>query len=63
MDDDRPFDIDAGNPASGPHVSAECPAGRKISGVQGGPHLSPLGLFLRTSIPFTWRILGAFLPS
>ena len=26
-----------------------------------GPLLDPLGLFLRTSIPFVWRILSAFL--
>jgi hypothetical protein len=26
-----------------------------------GLFLTPLGLFLRTSIPFIWRILGAFL--
>jgi hypothetical protein len=38
-----------------------CTAGRKRSGVQGA-HLNPLGLFLRTSIPFIWRIMMAFLP-
>jgi hypothetical protein len=39
-------------------------SGRKRSGVQGA-HLNPLGLFLRTSIPFilVWRILSAFLPA
>ena len=31
-------------------------------GVQGA-HLNPLGLFLRTSIHFIWRILSAFLPA
>jgi hypothetical protein len=25
--------------------------------------LNPVGLFLRASIPFTWRILSAFLPA
>ena len=28
-----------------------------------GAHLNPLGLFLRTFIPFIWRILSAFLPA
>jgi hypothetical protein len=28
-----------------------------------GGSLEPLGLFLRTSIPFIWRILSAFLPT
>jgi hypothetical protein len=28
-----------------------------------GAHLNPLGLFLRTSIPFIWRILSVFLPA
>ena len=28
-----------------------------------GFFLNPLGLFLRTSIPFIWRILSAFLPA
>jgi len=32
--------------------------GRKRYGVQGA-HLNPLGIFLRTSIPFIWRILSA----
>jgi pyrroline-5-carboxylate reductase len=32
-----------------------------VMGVQGA-HLNPLGLFLRTSIPFTWRILSACRP-
>jgi hypothetical protein len=36
--------------------------GRKRQGVQGA-HLNLLGLFLRTSIPFIWRILSAFLPA
>jgi hypothetical protein len=27
----------------------------------GGSLLNPLGLFLRTSMPFIWRILSAFL--
>ena len=26
-----------------------------------GAHLNPLGLFLRTSIPFIWRVLRAFM--
>jgi hypothetical protein len=30
MDDGRPFDIDAGNPADGPQVSAECPAADRL---------------------------------
>jgi hypothetical protein len=33
----------------------------KEIGVQGA-HLNPMGLFLRTSIPFIWHILSAFLP-
>jgi hypothetical protein len=37
-------------------------AGSIRQGVQ-GVHLNLLGLFLRTSIPFTWRILSACLPS
>jgi hypothetical protein len=28
-----------------------------------GAHLNPLGLFLRTSITFIWRILSACLPA
>jgi hypothetical protein len=28
-----------------------------------GLFLNPLGLFLRTSVPFVWRILSAFLPA
>jgi hypothetical protein len=36
--------------------------GRNRSGVQGA-HLNPLGLFLRTSIPFIWCILSVFLPA
>ena len=28
-----------------------------------GLFLNPLGLFLRTSIPFMWRVLSAFLPA
>ena len=36
--------------------------GRKRSGVRGA-HLSPLGLFLRTSAPFIWRVLSAFPPA
>jgi hypothetical protein len=36
--------------------------GRKRLGVQGA-HLNPLGLFLRTSIHFIWRIMSAFLPA
>jgi hypothetical protein len=43
--------------------------GRNRSGVQRA-HLNPLGLFLthrglflRTSIPFIWRVLSAFLPA
>ena len=28
-----------------------------------GLFLNPLGLFLRTAIPFIWRILSAFLPA
>ena len=35
---------------------------RNRYGVQGGPHLNPLGLFLRTSIPRIWRMLSACLP-
>ena len=42
---------------------------QQIGGVQGA-HLNPLGLFLdpldlflRTSIPFIWRVLSAFLRS
>jgi hypothetical protein len=37
-------------------------AGENKYGVQ-GVHLNPLRLFLRTSMPFTWRILSAFLPA
>jgi hypothetical protein len=43
--------------------------GRNIQGVQGA-HLNPLGLFLthlglflRTSTPFIWRVLSAFSPA
>jgi hypothetical protein len=36
--------------------------GRNRYGVQGA-HLNPLGLFLRTSVPFIWRMLSAFLPA
>ena len=39
---------------------APWPAGSNRSGVQ-GVYLNPLGLFLRTSIPFIWRILSSFL--
>ena len=41
-------------------VDLEYPAGSNRQGVQGA-HLDPLGLFLRTSILFIWRILSAFL--
>jgi hypothetical protein len=34
----------------------------KEIGVQGA-QMTPLGLFVRTSIPFIWRILSAFLPA
>ena len=33
----------------------------KEIGGSGGSLLTPLGLFLRTSMPFIWRILSAFL--
>ena len=36
--------------------------GERDKGVE-GDHLNPLGLFLRTSLPFIWRILSAFLPA
>ena len=36
--------------------------GRNRYGVQGA-HLNPPGLFLRTSTPFIWCILSAFLPA
>jgi hypothetical protein len=38
------------------------PRREKEIGGSGGS-LEPLGLFLRTSIPFIWRILSAFLPA
>ena len=28
-----------------------------------GLFLTPLGIFLRTFIPFVWRVLSAFLPA
>jgi hypothetical protein len=37
-------------------------AGETETGGSGGS-LEPLGLFLRTSIPFIWRIVSAFLPA
>jgi hypothetical protein len=50
-----------------PHLVTACAAGSNIQGVQGA-YLNPLGLFLnlrglflRTSIPFIWRVLSAFL--
>ena len=43
-------------------TEARYESGRKRQGLR-GPHLTPLGLFLRTYILFTWRILSAFLPA
>ena len=34
---------------------------KEIGGSRGS--LEPLGLFLRTAIPFIWRVLSAFLPA
>ena len=61
------FDFD-GDTMTGPFESfcldatAGATAGRNRSGVQGS-YLNPLGLFSRTSTPFIWRILSAFLPA
>jgi hypothetical protein len=55
------------NVAAGPELAAAVSkGGRQIRGSGGslepfGPLLEPLGLFLRTSIPFILRILSAFL--
>ena len=38
------------------------PGREKQTGGSGG-YLNPLGLFLRASIPFLWRILSACLPA
>ena len=45
-------------------LAAKCSKikGERDRGAQ-GVHLNPLGLFLRTSILFIWRILSAFLPN
>ena len=43
-------------------VTYESEAGQWRAGLQ-GVRLNPLGLFLRTSIPFIWCILSAFLPA
>jgi hypothetical protein len=40
-----------------------CPRVKEIGVEVQGAHLNPLGLYLRTSIPFIWRILSAFLPA
>jgi hypothetical protein len=40
-------------------IDAAVPGRATDRGVQGA-HLNPLGLFLRTSIPFIWRVLSAF---
>ena len=43
-------------------TEARYESGRKRQGLQ-GPHLNPLGLFLRTYISFIWHFLSAFLPA
>jgi hypothetical protein len=45
-----------------PEATMKLASGGNRYGVQGA-HLNPLGLFLRTSIPFRWRVLSAFLPA
>jgi ankyrin repeat protein len=58
--------VDAVNPESSEtafHAACICNhRGEKEIGVQGA-HFNPLGLFLRTSIPFIWYIMSAFLPA
>ena len=41
-------------------IGSAVEAGEKEIG--GSAHLNPLGLFVRTYIPFVWRVLSAFVP-